>query len=202
MVNNWKHRKRLGESATPMQRIRSGLAVMLLILFSAVLGYVLNGWSWLDSVYMVVITVSGVGYGEVHPVDTPLLRWLTIGLITCGYLAAIYTVGGFAQLLIDGELRRILGVRKMQKEIDRLEQHVIICGFGRMGSQLTEALATRGKPLIVIDQDAARVEAARGYGCLALQGKNSASGRSRAGVDTSHRAEQRRDESFHHDHRP
>lgn len=119
---------------------------------------------------MVIITIFGVGYGETQPVDTPFLRGLTISLIVCGYIAAIYTVGGFGQLLIDGELRRILGVRRMQKEIDQLRDHVVICGFGRMGSKLAESLATRGKALVVIDSNADRVEQARGHGCLTIQG--------------------------------
>lgn len=153
-----------------MSKILAGLAISLMIVFVAVVGYVLNGWTWQDSLYMVVITIFGVGYEETQPVDTPVLRWLTIGLIICGYAAAIYTVGGFAQLLIDGELRRVLGVRRMQREIDQLEGHVIICGFGRMGSKLAEALTTRGKALIVVDQDPLRVDAARGHGCLSIQG--------------------------------
>lgn len=170
MVSDWKRRNLNVELASPVRRIFTGLGIMLVVVFSAVFGYVLYGWTWLDSLYMVVITISGVGYGEVHPVDSLELRWLTIGLIVLGYLAAIYMVSGFAQLVIDGELKRALGVRKMYREIDRLEQHVVICGFGRMGSKLAEALATRGKPLIVIDQDASRVDTARGFGCLALQG--------------------------------
>lgn len=155
---------------SPVHRIFAGLLVTLFIVLAAVSGYVLHGWSWQDGLYMVVITISGVGYGEVLPVNTPYLRALTIALIVCGYVAAIYTVGGFAQLLIDGELRRILGVKRMQKEIDRTHHHVIICGFGRMGTKLAEALATHGKPLIVIDQSQARIDAARGLGYLALQG--------------------------------
>ncbi len=151
-------------------RILSGFGVMLVIVATAVVGYVLSGWDWLDALYMVVITISGVGYGEVRPVETQTLRWLTITLIVLGYAAAIYTVGGFAQIVIDGELRRVLGVRRMQKEIDRLQGHVVICGFGRMGRQLAESLARRGKPLVVIDQGAAAVAQAREYGCLAIEG--------------------------------
>jgi voltage-gated potassium channel len=166
--SKWRSRKREIPSAT--RRIFTGLLILLMVVFSAVLGYVVSGWSWLDSLYMVVITISGVGYGEVRPVETPELRWMTITLIVLGYMAAIYTVGGFAQLVIDGELSRVLGVRKMQKEIERLKQHVVICGFGRMGSKLAEALAMRGKPLIVIDQDQACVDAARSFGCLAIHG--------------------------------
>ncbi len=175
----------------PMRRILAGLSITLLIVALAVVGYVMSGWSWEDSLYMVVITIFGIGYGETQPVDTPQLRWLTIGLIVCGYGAAIYTVGAFAQLLIDGELRRILGVRRMQKEIDRLQDHVVICGYGRMGSQLAHALSSRGKPLCVIDQDSQRVDLARDRGCLAIQGNATeervllAAGLQRAGILTT-----------------
>ncbi len=170
LVSDWKRRNLKYELPGPVRRIATGLMILISVVLLAVIAYVLSGWSWLDSFYMVVITVSGVGYGEVHPLNTPALRWITIGLIVLGYMAAIYTVGGVAQLVLDGELRRVLGVRRMHIEIDQLKQHVIICGFGRMGSKLAEALATRGKPLIVIDQDQARVDLARSLGCLALQG--------------------------------
>lgn len=168
--NYWGRRSYSLEVAPPLRRILVGFGILLVIIFTAVFGYVLTGWSWLDSLYMVVITISGVGYGEVRPVETQTLRWLTITLIVLGYAAAIYTVGGFAQLVIDGELRRVLGVRRMNKEIDRLTSHVVICGFGRMGRQLAQSLAGRGKPLVVIDQAASRVAQAREYGCLAIEG--------------------------------
>ena len=169
-VSDWKRRNLNYNLPGPIRRIATGLFVSISVVVTAMLAYVLSGWSWQDSLYMVVITVSGVGYGEVHPVNTAPLRWITIGLIVMGYMAAIYTVGGIAQLIVDGELRRVLGVRKMQREIDKLEQHVIICGFGRMGSKLAEALATRGKPLLVVDQDQVRVDLARSFGCLAIAG--------------------------------
>lgn len=168
--SNWNVRNRSLRLTSPVKRILTGLLVTLIVVFIAVLGYVSKGWSWNDSFYMVIITIFGVGYGEIQPIDTPFLRWLTIGLIICGYVAAIYTVGGFGQLLIDGELRRILGVRRMQKEIDQLEDHVVICGFGRMGSKLAESLANRGRALVVVDSHLERVEEARSHGCLAIQG--------------------------------
>lgn len=168
--NYWGRRSYSLEVAPPLRRILVGFGILLLIIFTAVFGYVLSGWSWIDALYMVVITISGVGYGEVRPVETQTLRWLTITLIVLGYAAAIYTVGGFAQLVIDGELRRVLGVRRMNKEIDRLTNHVVICGFGRMGRQLAQSLAGRGKPLVVIDQSASRIAQAREYGCLAIEG--------------------------------
>ncbi len=155
---------------SPTRRIVVGLILSALIFFAALLAYVLSGWSWLDSLYMVVITVSGVGYGEVHPISTPALRWITIALIVLGYTAVIYTVGGVARWIVDAEVRHTMGIRKMQKTIDKLEKHVVICGYGRMGSKLAEALNSRGKPLLIIDQDMARVELARGHGFLAIVG--------------------------------
>ena len=89
----------------------------------AVIGYVAAGWKLADSIYMVVITIFGVGYGEVQPVQSAGLRALTIMVIIAGYGAVLYTVGGFMQMLIDGELNRALGARKMTREIDGLHNH-------------------------------------------------------------------------------
>ena len=154
----------------PLFRIVTGLTITVAIVSLAVCGYVLHGWSWQDGLYMVIITIFGVGYGETQPVDTPGLRWLTILLIISGYIAAIYTVGGFVQLLIDGEFRRILGIRRMHKEIDALQGHVIICGFGRMGSKLAEQLASSNQPLVVVEMEERAIQRARQAGHLALQG--------------------------------
>lgn len=155
---------------TPMHRILTGLVISVLVSFAAFVGYVWHGWSWLDSLYMVVITVFGVGYGEVHPLNTPSLRWLTMGLIFLGYAAAIYTVGAFAQLIINGELKTLLGMRRMRMDIEHLDKHTIVCGYGRMGSLLVQSLAARGRPAIVIDWNAERVREARDAGHLALEG--------------------------------
>ncbi len=156
--------------ATPVRRIITGMTYTLIIVLLATIGYVVCGWAWLDSFYMVVITIFSIGYREIQPVDSLAERWLTILLIITGYAAVIYTVGGFVQLVIDGELRRVLGVRRMQKDIEKLSGHIIICGFGRMGTKLAEALALRGRPLIVVDQDPNRVDAALAHGCLAIEG--------------------------------
>lgn len=152
------------------RRIGFGFAITLLVSFLGVVGYVLHGWPWLDSLYMVVITIFGVGYGEVHPVQSLSLRWLTIGIIVLGYAAAMYTVGGIAQLLINGELKALLGVRRMQQKIEALERHIIICGFGRMGSLLAQALGAKGRAIIVIDTNSEKIREARAAGFLALEG--------------------------------
>lgn len=154
----------------PFQRILTGVVLFVLVCVFAVIGYMLAGWELWDSVYMVVITIFGVGYGEVKPIESPALRALTIGVIVCGYAAVIYTVGGFVQMLIDGELNRTLGERKMNKDIAALRNHIIVCGVGRMGSILARELQAAGIAFVVIDCDERRRQAAIDHGYLVLDG--------------------------------
>ncbi len=156
--------------AAAFRKIRVGLLVFLLLVLVAILGYISAGWSLADSVYMVIITIFGVGYGEVQPVDTWPLRGLTIAVIVVGYGAVIYTVGGFIQWVVDGELNRALGARKMTKEIDQLNGHTIICGFGRMGRQLAKSLVDSGRSFVVVDHDEEILAQTEALGYLALIG--------------------------------
>ena len=128
------------------------------------------GWELADSIYMVVITIFGVGYGEVQPIESTSLRALTIAVIISSYAAVIYTVGGFMQMLIDGELNRALGARRMQKEIEQLRGHTIVCGMGRLGTILINELLAAGKPFVAIDTDDDRLSAAEARGCLVVHG--------------------------------
>lgn len=147
-----------------------GASLFLAICITATAGYMAHGWRLDDSIYMVVITIFGVGYGEVQPVQSPALRALTIMVIIAGYGAVIYTVGGFMQMLVDGELQKALGARRMSMEIDRLDGHTIICGVGRMGSILARELAASGKPFVVVDTDERRLHAAQELGYLFING--------------------------------
>lgn len=157
-------------SSGPFRKIYTGVTLFLIICAVAAIGYISAGWSVEDSLYMVIITIFGVGYGEVRPIDSPGLRGLTIMLIMAGYAAVLYTVGGFMQMLIDGELNNALGARKMTKEIERLRDHTIVCGVGRMGSILARELSAAGKPFVVIDTDSLRIHDAQQRGYLVIQG--------------------------------
>ena len=154
----------------PFQRIATGVAIFLLVCVAASVGYMLAGWDLMDSIYMTVITIFGVGYGEVQPIQSPALRAMTIAVIVCGYAAVIYTVGGFVQMLIDGELNKTLGVRRMNKEISKLSGHTIICGVGRMGTILARELHSTGKPFVLVDTDERRLQAAHEKGYLVISG--------------------------------
>ena len=154
----------------PIRKILTGLALFAGVCLVAVVGYMAAGWRLDDAIYMVIITIFGVGYGEVQPVQSPSLRALTIMVIIAGYGAVIYTIGGFIQMLIDGELNKALGARRMMKDIEALEGHTIICGVGRMGTILARDLHSAGKPFVVIDMDERRRRAAEELGYLVLAG--------------------------------
>lgn len=148
----------------------TGAALFGAVCAIAVVGYVIAGWDPGDAFYMVVITVFGVGYGEVVPVSSGPLRVLTMTVIVAGYGAVIYTVGGFIQLVVDGELNKALGARRMTKEIDRLEGHTIICGYGRMGTTLAHELHEAGQPFVAIDTLGGSTPLAYDEGHLVIQG--------------------------------
>jgi voltage-gated potassium channel len=145
------------------------LTVFLATVVVAVIGYVLAGWQFLDAVYMVVITIFGVGYGEVRPLS-PTLKVFTILVIIAGTSSAVYAVGGFLQLITEGEINRVLGARRMTRGIETLNQHVIICGFGHIGQILCQELHQNHFPFVVIDRDADKVTQAEVMGYLVRQG--------------------------------
>lgn len=152
------------------QRIFTGLAVFMMTVVIAVTGYVIAGWTLLDAIYMVVITIFGVGYGEVQPLVTPALKVFTILVIVAGVLSAAYTVSGIVQLITEGEIRRALNLKRMTQEIESLEKHVIICGFGRIGQMVARKLRDEQQLFVVIDNDPERIAMAREHGFLMYQG--------------------------------
>lgn len=152
------------------QRIKTGLTIFSITILVAVLGYIAAGWSPLDAVYMVVITVFGVGYGEVHPLESAGLRIFTILVIIAGALSVAYTVAGFVQLVTEGEIRRALHIRQMTQEIDSLNNHVIVCGYGRMGQMLSRKLKEDRQRFIILDRDTERIDDAQAHGYLVYLG--------------------------------
>lgn len=152
-----------------LKRIRVGAAGFALIFGVAVMGYCWAGWELLDAIYMVVITVFGVGFGEVRPLN-PHLRVFTIFVIVAGYTAVAYMVGGFLQLITEGEIDRALGARRMKKEIAILNQHVIICGYGRIGQILARKMVESRQPFVIIDNSLNRVETVAALGHLVCHG--------------------------------
>lgn len=152
---------------SPWGRIRHGATALAIIVVVAAVGYRLAGFTWIDAIYMVAISVSTVGYGEIGP-TTPVVRLWTIGVLIFGISASVYTFGGFMQLLTQGEIERALGRLRMTRELEGLQQHVIICGFGRIGRILAVELTNDHTAFVVVDNQPTRVAEAqalhyRGY---------------------------------------
>ncbi len=128
------------------------LIISILITFAIILcgswGYMaIEGWSFPESLYMTVITLATVGFGEVHQLSS-VGQMYTILLILVGVGFLGYTGAILMQYMIEGRIRIILGRRRLDKKIDRLEDHYIVCGYGRIGRVL--CLNLRQKPIDVV----------------------------------------------------
>jgi len=155
---------------TPLKRIRRGACVMGIISVLSVSGYwLISGKGWLESVYWYVITVSSVGYTENSKVDAQV-QVFSIVVIVVGMSAAIYTFGGFLELMTEGEIERALGVRRMSRQIRDLSGHIIVCGYGRMGQILVQELSSHSTQLLVVDKHPDRVSEAKNESCIVLGG--------------------------------
>lgn len=143
---------------------------MAVVWAAATLGYEEAGWSFQDALYMVTLTVFTVGYGEVRPIDTPYLHALTMVTMGLGCTGMIFFTGALVQFFTLRPLQDILGNRRVHTEIDRLENHVIVCGYGRIGVELARALKDGGTPFVVLEQNEQRVQQARAAGFLCVQG--------------------------------
>lgn len=127
--------------------------IIFVVLFSGIFGYMtIEGWNFLDSIYMTIITLSTVGYGEVRTIG-PAGRIFTILLILFGVSIIAYIVGLVAETLVESEIRSIFGRKKLSKKIGSLKNHYIICGYGRIGRIICKELVHKSVPLIVIEKD-------------------------------------------------
>ncbi len=130
-------------------------AVMLFLVVSmGTAGYmILEKWNFLDSLYMTVITLTTVGFSEVNPVSDQG-RILTMTILISGLGVVGYLVGTLTQIVVEGQLLRIMGRKKLERQIEKLKNHIIICGYGRVGRIICEEIyRSKPTPLVVIDND-------------------------------------------------
>jgi len=116
-------------------------------------------WTWFDCIYMTIITLSTVGFGEtlegMH--DVPEARAVTLVLIVVGSGTLLYFLSNLTALLVEGDLRGILRHRTMQRRIHRLQNHVVVCGVGNTGEHVVQELVDVGTPFVVIDANEERI---------------------------------------------
>ena len=154
----------------PQQRLRRGLIILASIIAAGTIGYTLiEGWSFVDAIYMTMITISTVGYGEVHPL-THAGRIFSIFLIVGGVSGGLFVLTAFVQYVIEGRLRTELGRRQMKGKIAKLKEHFILCGYGRVGEEIARTFSEEGIPFVIIDSRPENTAMAEEQGYLYLLG--------------------------------
>lgn len=121
---------------------------------------VIEGWEILDTLYMTIITLSTVGFKEMHTLSTGG-RVFTIFLIFFGAFAAAFFIKSLAGMVLEGQLQAILGKRKMEKNVQKLKNHIIICGYGRVGRKVAQEFERRQEPFVIIERDQEMIPDAR-----------------------------------------
>ena len=138
---------------TLTQRLRNVLGVAVLLFLGSIAGYmILEGYTLLEALYMTVITLSTVGFGEVRPLS-PAGRLFTVGVIMVGVGTGAYLFSTLADYIVAGELAGTLRQRRMARMLARLHDHYIVCGFGRVGEQVVQELRRQNLPFVVIDRN-------------------------------------------------
>ncbi|MCL5291857.1 MAG: potassium channel protein [Actinobacteria bacterium] len=153
-----------------LRRIWISIALLGVIILAGWAGYIaIEGFSPLDSIYMTVITISTVGFKEVQPLDAAG-KILTIFIILTGTGTLLYFLLAVAEFAIEGHLTGILEKRRVEREVASLENHYIICGYGRVGEQIAKEFREAKVPFVVIEQNPERVSVLQALGILHVEG--------------------------------
>jgi voltage-gated potassium channel len=154
-----RDRVRTAASTLPRTIVAAGLALFALPLIGTAGYMTIEGWNLLDSVYMAVITLTTIGFSEVQPLSSEG-RVFTIALAISGVGAIFYATFSVFQFILEGQIGDILGVRRMKGRIEALRDHYILCGYGRVGSEIAREFAERGIPFVIVESNHEAIERA------------------------------------------
>jgi len=136
----------------PVRHFKISIFILALLVSAGTAGYmVIEGWVFLDALYMTIITLGTVGFKEVHDLGNAG-KLFTIVLIVFGVSVLGYIVGSLAQIMFEGQIQRIIGRKKVERKIEALQDHYIICGFGRIGALICREFAAKPIPFLVIEK--------------------------------------------------
>jgi voltage-gated potassium channel len=152
------------------KRLRRGIIILASIIAAGTIGYMLiEGWSPADAVYMTMITISTVGYGEVHPLSEAG-RIFSIFLIVGGVSGALFVFSALVEYVIEGRLGVARRRRQMKAKIAKLKDHFILCGYGKVGEDIARTFSEEDVPFVIIDSRPDNIAMAEEQGYLCLLG--------------------------------
>jgi len=160
------------------------LLVPIVLMAIGTTGYMrIEHWRFLESLYMTVITITTVGFNEVHPLDSAG-RVFTMALTLVGVFTLFYFATAAIRAIVSGEVRGDIGRQRMERTLSELRDHVIVCGFGRMGRYVCAELSAAGHPFVAVDRSATALEGFQLSDGIALAGDATSDGvLRRAGID-------------------
>jgi len=155
----------------PIQKLFIALTIFAILIASGTIGFtILEDMNPFDSLYMTVITISTVGFSEIQPLSYEG-RIFVVTLIVISLASGTIIASAIGQFVIEGQIRAILGRRKMNTKIKRLSDHYIIAGYGRVGRQVAEMFVARKVPFIIIEKDNRMLNQLEAEGYLYVEGE-------------------------------
>lgn len=153
-----------------MQRIIIAVILLCCVVIIGTIGYsLIQKWNLFDSLYMTIITIGTVGFHEVRELSH-VGRVFTIGLIIFGIGIGSYALANLSAFIIEGQIQNIFRGRKMEKQINQLKNHIIVCGYGNTGVETVDELIKAKKQFVVIEKDENKAEELKQHGHLVLEG--------------------------------
>lgn len=154
----------------PVRHLRFSIAALVTVIAFGTLGYaMIEDWQAFDALYMTIITLATVGFREVHELS-PEGKIFTIVLIISGTGIIAYTLSSLIQFTLEGQLRKILGRKKLESRIGKLRDHYIICGYGRIGHLICREFQSRPTPFVVVEQNPNHIERLEREGYMYVEG--------------------------------
>jgi voltage-gated potassium channel len=153
---------------SPLRRLLWGICILVAIIAIGVTGYtIIERWVFIDALYMTIITITTVGFAEVHPLSLAG-KIFSIFIIIGGVGSALYILTATVQSILEGQLGITMGRRRMKAKIAKLKGHFILCGYGRVGQEIARTFSEEGAPFVVIENNEERLAQAEGdgYPCL------------------------------------
>jgi voltage-gated potassium channel len=149
------------------RRLKIALYLIIVVVAIGTLGYHIAGLSWIDALYQTVVTITGVGYTDLA--SGLNIKPFTIIMVGIGTLTLAVLISLLTATLVETQIREIIGRRKVESKVRKLENHFIICGLGRFGRIVATELGRKGIPFVVLEHDAKMAEFAREHGHLVLE---------------------------------